>query len=213
MTMASSDWSMKGPEFVNCNCAYGCPCQFNARPTHGNCHACTAMRIDNGHFGDVNLNGLCWVLILTWPGAIHEGNGTCQAIIDERANEKQREALGKILYGQETEPGATMLQVFSTTMSKMLKPLYKPIQLSIDLESRKAGLAVPGVIESIVEPIRNPITGAEHRARILLPLGFEYTQAETASGTTKAHGEIKLDLRNTHSHLAMLHLTQNGVVR
>jgi hypothetical protein len=32
-------WRIKGREFVNCNCSYGCPCQFNAPPTHGNCRA------------------------------------------------------------------------------------------------------------------------------------------------------------------------------
>ena len=30
-------WEIKGWEFGNCNCNYGCPCQFNALPTHGHC--------------------------------------------------------------------------------------------------------------------------------------------------------------------------------
>ena len=25
-------WEIKGREFGNCNCDYGCPCQFNALP-------------------------------------------------------------------------------------------------------------------------------------------------------------------------------------
>ena len=32
-------WEIKGREFGNCNCDYSCPCQFNALPTHGHCHA------------------------------------------------------------------------------------------------------------------------------------------------------------------------------
>ena len=111
------DWSLKGPELVSCNCAYGCPCQFNARPTYGTCEAVSAMIIEEGHFGALLLDGLRWVGVWSWPGAIHEGNGTMQMIIDERADPRQREALGKILHGQETEPGATMLQVFSATMT------------------------------------------------------------------------------------------------
>ena len=27
--MADTKWTIKGREFVNCNCSYGCPCQFN----------------------------------------------------------------------------------------------------------------------------------------------------------------------------------------
>lgn len=211
--MSYVDWSIKGPEFVNCNCAYGCPCQFNALPTYGDCKAYTAMRIDEGHFADVRLDGLSWVLILDWPGAVHEGNGTCQAIIDERANDQQRDALSKIVYGKETVPGGTVLQVFNSTMSTVLDPIFKPIEFSVNIEERTARLVVPGIIESTIDPIRNPITGNKHRARINLPNGFEYTEAEIASGKTKATGAVKLDLENTHSHLAVLHLTQNGVVR
>jgi hypothetical protein len=51
-------WEIKAKEFVNCNCAYGCPCQFNALPTHGNCQAAVAMEIEQGHYGDVKLDGL-----------------------------------------------------------------------------------------------------------------------------------------------------------
>lgn len=211
--MAYVDWSMKGPEFVNCNCAWGCPCQFNAPPTHGDCRAVEAMRIEGAHFGEIRLDNLCWAMTYSWPKAIHEGNGTMQAIIDERADDKQRAALVEILHGRETEPGATMLQVFSTTMSKVHDPLFMPIEFEIDVDQRTARLVVPGMIESVGEPIRNPITGDPHRARIDMPHGFEYTVAEVASGTSRATGEVALDIVNGHGHLANLHLTQSGVVR
>ena len=54
------EWRMRGPEIANCNCDWGCPCQFNALPTHGDCRAMTAMRIDEGYFGDVSLSGVVW---------------------------------------------------------------------------------------------------------------------------------------------------------
>ena len=211
--MANVSWSMKGPEYVNCNCDYGCPCQFNALPTDGTCRAVTAMRIEEGHFGDVPLAGLCWAATLSWPNAIHEGNGTMQAIIDERADDGQRHALVEIVHGRETEPGATMLQVFSTTMTKVHDPLFMAIEFDIDIDERTVRLTVPGMIEGTMEPIRNPVTGNPHRARINLPHGFEYTVAEVASGTAKTTGEIKLDLVSSHGHLSRLHLTDSGVVR
>ena len=39
-------WEIKAREFANCNCAYGCPCQFNALPTKGYCEAAVAMEIE-----------------------------------------------------------------------------------------------------------------------------------------------------------------------
>jgi hypothetical protein len=50
-TMTDVKWMIKAREFVNCNCAYGCPCQFNALPTHGNCEAVAGMEIDQGYHG------------------------------------------------------------------------------------------------------------------------------------------------------------------
>ena len=84
--IAYIDWRVRGPEIANCNCDWGCPCQFNALPTRGNCRAMTAMRIDEGHFGDVSLSGLGWVGMFAWPKAIHEGGGEALVVIDERAD-------------------------------------------------------------------------------------------------------------------------------
>ena len=66
---------------------------------------------------------------------------------------------------------------------------------------------------SVGEPIKNPVTGAETRARIDLPNGFEYEIAEIGSGTTKTHGNVKLDLKASYGQFAHLHLNNQGVVR
>ena len=211
--MAAVDWSIKGPEYVNCNCDWGCPCQFNALPTDGTCRGMSSMRIDEGRFGDVPLDGLHWVLTLGWPGPVHEGNGSMQAIIDERADGSQREGLEKILLGEESEPGATVFQVYSTTMTTVHETLFRPIEFSADIDSRTARVRVPGLIESDGEPIHNPVTGNVHRVRVTLPHGFEYTEAEYGSGTTKATGEVKLDIANSYGQFAMIHMTRKGPVR
>lgn len=207
------EWEIKAREFANCNCAYGCPCQFNALPTHGYCQAVVGYEIDEGHFGDTRLEGLCAVYVGKWPGAVHEGNGEMQVIIDERADDAQREALRKILYGEETEPGTTVWNVFMTTITTVHEPLYTAIHFEVDIDARRARLVVPGLIEANGEPIRNPVTGAEHRARIELPHGFEYTVAEVGSGTSTARASIPMELRDSYGQFAHLHLSTHGVVR
>jgi hypothetical protein len=207
------EWEIKAREFANCNCAYGCPCQFNALPTHGYCQAVVGYEIDEGHFGETRLEGLCAVYVGKWPGAVHEGNGEMQVIIDERADDAQREALRKILYGEETEPGTTVWNVFMTTITTVHEPLYTAIHFEVDIDARRARLVVPGLIEANGEPIRNPVTGAEHRARIELPHGFEYTVAEVGSGTSTARASIPMELRDSYGQFAHLHLSTHGVVR
>jgi hypothetical protein len=206
-------WRIKGREFANCNCDYGCPCQFSALPTHGNCQAALGFQIDEGHFGDVKLDVLRAAGIYSWPKAVHEGNGTMQLIVDEKADEAQRDALLRIMRGEETEPMTTMWSVYAHMTTTILEPLFKPIDFEVDVEARTARLSVPGIIEGKGEPIRNPATGNIHRARIDLPHGFEYEIAEIGSGTTKTMGGIELNLEASYGQFAELHLTNTGVVR
>ena len=44
-------WRIVADETGTCNCAWGCPCQFNALPTYGRCEALVAVRIREGHYG------------------------------------------------------------------------------------------------------------------------------------------------------------------
>ena len=206
------DWRLRGPEITNCNCAWGCPCQFNSLPTHGNCRAVVAMRIDEGHFGDVDLSGLHWAGMFAWPKAIHEGHGEAFVVIDPKASEAQRQALLTILAGEETEPGATIFNVFAATLETMHDPVFEEIELELDMERRTGRIRIDGIVDTTIEPIRNPITGHEHRAKVVLPEGFEYREAEYASGATRATGPVKLDWQGTHAHLTNIDMTGAGVV-
>jgi hypothetical protein len=210
--MADANWMIKGREFSNCNCAYGCPCQFNARPTYGDCKALVSIQIDEGYHGSTRLDGLRAVSVLKWPGAIHEGHGEASTIIDKRATAAQREALLRIFRGQDTVPGATVFQVLSTTFDKVHDPIFADIEFDVDIDARKARLNVADLAEARGEPIRNPVTGAEHRARFEMPDGFEFTAAEVARGWSQTRGPIRLELADSHAHFANLHLCQTGVI-
>jgi len=210
--MADLEWTIHAREFVNCNCAYGCPCQFNALPTYGSCAAVIGIAIERGFHGPTQLDGLKAAAIFSWPGAIHEGKGAVQVIIDRHALPQQRAALLRILSGEDTQPGATIFQVFSTVLDTVYDPIDAEIDIAVDQEKRIARLFVAGLIDSRGEPIRNPVTGAEHRARIDLPAGFEYSIAEIGRGWSVTQGSIPLTLADSHSQFAELHLSQNGVL-
>lgn len=210
--MTMTQWTIKGREFVHCNCAYGCPCQFNALPTQGHCQAVAAIEIEEGQHGDTDLSGLRIGLIVAWPGPIHEGGGHAIPIVDERADEQQREALLRIMSGLDTVPGATFFQVFATTFVKVYEPVFTAIDLQVDIDGRTALLSVPGWIDARGEPIVNPVTGEEHRARINLPQGFEYDVCEVGRGWAKTQGPVDVQLADSHAQFARLHITGSGAV-
>jgi hypothetical protein len=207
-----TSWFIKAREFVHCNCAYGCPCQFNALPTQGHCQAVAALDIEEGRHGDTDLAGTRIGMIVAWPGPIHEGKGHVVPIVDSGASEAQRNALLRIMSGLDTVPGATFFQVFATTYEKVEEPVVASIDLDIDVAGRRARLKVPGWIEARGEPIVNPVTGEEHQARINLPHGFEYETCEVGRGWAETKGPVNVQLKDSHAQFAHLHLTQSGVV-
>ncbi len=147
------------------------------------------------------------------PGPIHEGNGKAIAFVDENADQKQRDALLKIMTGQDTAPFATMFAVYAATVTKMHDPVFTKIDLELDIDGRRGRIFVKDYIDTIGEPIRSKATGAESRAQIVLPEGFEYTVAEIGSASSKTKGPVEVEMKDTYGQFARLHLNNNGVVR
>jgi hypothetical protein len=195
------EWRIKGEEVGNCNCAWGCPCQFNSLPTTGRCEALLAWQISDGHFGDTQLDGVRFARLYSWPGAIHEGNGVRRTIVDEEASKEQREALIALDSGKH---GGVYWEIFVAVCPNLIEPLFAPIGLQVDREKRRATIRIPGIADSDIEPIRNPVTGEEHRARIALPHGFEYKEAEmgnTVNCRVHAGDKLTFELKNTYAQL------------
>ena len=210
--MTDTKWTLHGREFANCNCSYGCPCQFNALPTNGNCWAVVGIEIDKGNHGAVPLDGLRLAGIFKYPAAIHMGNGEGLPIVDKRANEAQRNALLRIMSGQDTKPGATMFQVFFSMLTKVHDPVFADIDFAVDIDKRRAHLRVPGYIEQRGEPIVNPISGAEHRISISPVGGFEFKTAEIGRGWTTTSGPVSYELADSYGQFCELHLCQDGII-
>jgi hypothetical protein len=207
---AMSNWKIKGEWIKNCNCAFGCPCDFNAPPTQGNCQGVVGMNILEGHYGDVRLDGLRFLVLVDFPGPLHEGHGTAQAILDERADEAQREALGVILSGAEAQEG-TLFHIFSMITETHLDPIVAPIEFEFDMAARTSRVVVPGLFETEIEPIKNPVTGLEHSIQTVIPNGFEHHGAEIASAMIKSDAGIKLDIPVGHASLTIVEQTPAGV--
>jgi hypothetical protein len=208
--MAQVDWRLEGEWLKNCNCAFGCPCDFNAPPTHGECKGLLGMRITKGHFGEVSLDGLSFFVTVHFPGPLHEGNGQAQPIIDERATPEQRDALFSLMSGQHSAEG-TLFHILSLIVSTMHDPIFGPVQFSFDKGGRTARLTIPDVLTTETSPIKNPVTGADHRIQVVMPDGFEHIEGEIASADISSTGAISFETRDSHSTLAHVVQTPRGV--
>ena len=169
------------------------------------------LRIDKGHFEDLDLSGLKIALFYAWPGLISEGKGELQAVIDEKANAEQRAALETILHGKETQEAATHWWVFSAMSDTIHPTLYKPIEFEVDMAAVTARVSIPGVLESTGDPIRPDHTeDSVHRAQIVIPSGIEFQVAEMGSASTKTGDESAVELNLTDSYGQWNELRHSG---
>ncbi len=185
-------WTMQGTLLQGCNCDYGCPCNFNARPTQGHCENTWSGIIDQGSYGDVDLAGLNFSIICDWPAAIHEGNGECQLLVDERANQQQREGLLTIFKGEAGPPWSILKNTFST--------YYEPhfVHYETKLEGANSSVKAGEFFHLEMESIKNPVTGAEAFPGIVLPQGLLYRESTRASCKTyRASGKINYEYTGT----------------
>src|SRR3989454_10422725 len=104
----ATKWKMSGSLLGECNCDWGCPCSFDAPPSHGSCRGVYTWIIDKGAYGDVKLNGLGVALPGLWPGAVHLGHGTQLVLIHGRATPAQRRALETLGQGEAGGPVARL---------------------------------------------------------------------------------------------------------
>jgi hypothetical protein len=141
-TQQIPNWHIRADYVESCNCDFGCPCNFSVFPTYGFCRALVIYNIREGDYGDnIDLNGLEVIYAVSWPKAIHEGNGTMQLFITKNSHENQRQAIVNIFTG--TAKGEGPFTIFANTLKYILDPQYVDINARID--GRKSSFSVPGI--------------------------------------------------------------------
>jgi hypothetical protein len=186
--MTAPAWSLTGQVVVSCNCDWGCPCNFNARPTTGKCEGGWTWHVERGSFEDVTLDGLNFSLYANWPGAIHEGGGEALTLIDERADSGQRAAIETLMGGTVGGPWG----VLGWTWPTMHGPY--PVPYEIWLDGIRTRVRCGEVLEIEGAPIKNPVTGAESHPGVVLPQGIIVKRADLGmSAVFKVTRDIPYD--------------------
>jgi hypothetical protein len=158
-------WQLNGNVLIACNCDWGCPCNFNARPSRGHCEGGWIWMIDRGHVDAVQLDGLGLALFADWPGAIHEGGGRAVCYLDERADAAQRTALTSVLFGELGGPWGLFRKTYDLSRPD-------PARFEVSLAQQQTRAKIGSAVELEMQAIRNPVTQAEAHPEIVLPEGL-----------------------------------------
>ena len=167
-------WRLAGDVLIACNCDWGCPCNFNARPSRGKCEGGRIWMIDRGSVGATDVSGLGIALFADWPGAIHEGGGRAACYLDDRATGDQAQALTSVLRGELGGPWG----IFSKTYD-LAGPERAPFDVHLAAYDSRA--TIGGAVELQVQTMRNPVTQAEVHPEMVLPEGLVVKRGQLAA--------------------------------
>ena len=170
--MIPARWTLKGTALIACNCDYGCPCNFNALPTKGHCEGGWTWHVEAGAVDDVRLDGLNFSVFVKWPGAIHQGNGEGLILVDDRADERQREAIAALVGGQFGGPWG----ILAWTWPKVHGP--RPVTYEIGIDGIHSHAKGGASLTLEATTIRNPVTGHEVHPGMILPEGLIVKRAD-----------------------------------
>jgi len=195
--VSESQWNLRGNLIGACSCDWGCPCNFDARPTNGWCQGTYAWHIEEGRFGNVVLDGLYMSWTGQFPGPVHEGHGTAQWIADVRAADQQREAFLTLFRGGSGGPFA----IFAAVTETVLEPIFESFEATMDaLDSR---LSAGEILEIGLTSIKNPVTGEPEEIHLAKPTGFTSTKAELgASSVYRFTGGFQHDHSGQYAEFA-----------
>lgn len=152
MTATATAWRISGDYFENCSCEVVCPCTFSplgalmAQPSSadGSCEVPLAFHIASGTYGDITLDGLNAVVALRTPGVMSEGNASVALYIDERADERQQQALTAIFSGASGGPMGALAPLVGSVLGVTATPIHYTI------EGKRRVVEVPGVMRVAV---------------------------------------------------------------
>lgn len=168
----AEQWRILG-DFVDfCKCAVPCPCSWGRPPTEGDCQGVIAYRIREGNYGEVKLDGLNLVGITEFEGNIWDEDVRADMgmIIDERADDAQREALQTIFGGQ---VGSWPQMFAENVLGKMLGMEFAPIELEIADDASSWSLTIPGKARGASEVLTGPTNRPGEHAHVVNIPGSE----------------------------------------
>jgi len=170
--------------------------------------------LEEGHFNETPLAGLKWAGLWKWPGEIAAGNGMRQIIIDERADQAQREALKTIISGEACVRMSNVFSVYGIMCEHFLDTLFLPIELEADFDQRTATVHIPGILTSHGRPLVNDFSGEPFHVALGRPSGsVEFTHAELGLATTTVTGGMDMAFEDSYGMWCVHHFNQDGLIR
>lgn len=148
--MTVPSWWATGLLFENCNCQLVCPAHLSFKQlcSQERCLGHWAMTFEEGGYGETPLRGLKAAVMWDSPRHMIAGDWTTALLVDERADESQREVIETILSGEAGGPW----EVLARFVGKRLESRAVPIRF--EDAGRTKRMWVDGIFDTSIEALR-----------------------------------------------------------
>ena len=183
-------WNLSGDWFDVCKCNIPCPCTFAQTPTYGDCESVLAYHIKKGEYGRISLDGLNVLALSDFKGNIWAGNikANIALFFDEKANEKQSEALNMIFTGK---AGGFMAE-FAKLIGEIRGLEHAPIKIEIADDLSYWNAEIPGKVIAKGEALTGPMTPPGKRVQTFNPPGSEVGPGTVATWGMAVTDEVNV---------------------
>jgi hypothetical protein len=199
----AAQWNLSGDYFENCNCNVVCPCfvskaaPLTSRPTEGECNVALIFHIESGDYDGTALNGLNVALAVHTPGPMGEGNWSVAAYIDQRADDKQTEALAAIFTGAAGGPMGQLAPLISKNLGA------RKVPITYRIEGKRRSAEIPNVLHMSVDPLPTAHPSGEIWANIGHPVSPDRLAFATgAAGNIFSDHGMRWDNSGRNAHYA-----------
>src|SRR5215831_12856800 len=181
-------WNLSGDWFDVCKCEIPCPCHFGQAPTYGDCLGVLAWHIENGQYGNVRLDGLNFVMVGGFKGNLWTGPTEIVStfFIDERGDERQREAMRTIFMGKAGGVAAEFSKFFGTIRGTE----FAKIRFERADDLAYWSVEVPGKVSARVEALTGPMVPPGKRIQTVnAPEAMIFTAGHTGPRDVSTWGK------------------------
>jgi len=121
-------YHLEGRLLEVCNCRVLCPCWIGEDPDFKTCDTIVAWHFDKGTVDGVDVAGRTLAMIAHVPGNILQGNWTAAVYLDDKASQKQEEALLGVYTGKKGGPIADLAKLVGKVVSVQKVPITFTVQ-------------------------------------------------------------------------------------
>lgn len=198
-----ADWKITGEYMESCNCDYLCPCIYTnpqEAATNDNCYAMMLYHIEEGQFGDTNLDDQTFAFVIRSGKVMADGDWIFGVVVDEKADEDQRQALSTIVSGKD---GGVPAMLHEGVVGDFRGVEFHPVIWEMD--GLKRSVTIPEVFSFEIEGVtsRNFPDTPLHLENTSHPANDRLALARASSLQVKGFGlDLEMTGQGNNGHFA-----------